>query len=89
MPVPNETIQAGQLATSTTTSPGSPILSFLAVPSWVVPNMVIFDISNPGSGFIPAATVLSKTAQTVTMSANAGASGDAGAGAVPDRAAGD
>lgn len=59
---------AGSVTTNATTAAGSAVLNFASVPSWIVAGMVAFDNT---SSVIPAGTtVLSKTATTVTLSAN-------------------
>ena len=77
------TIDAGKVATTTETNPaptnaptaaGNNTLNFASVPAWVTLGMLIYDITNPAA--IPVGTtVLSTTATTVVMSANAAGSG--------------
>lgn len=65
---------AGAVTVNGTTANTSAVLNFASVPAWIQPGMSIANATSPG--VIPAATtVLSKTATTVTMSANAAGAG--------------
>jgi hypothetical protein len=60
---------AGNVATSATTAAGVAILTFASVPAWVTVGMTATDTT--ATTVIPAgSTILSKTATTVTISAN-------------------
>jgi hypothetical protein len=69
------------LTTNGTTAAGNPTLNFASVPATIIPGMTIVD--STGGGLIPAGTtVLSTTATTVTMSANATGAGVGGTDAI-------
>lgn len=72
-------VNDSHLTTNALTAPGSPTLNFTAtVPAWVVAGMQIVDSTTPAA--IPANTlVVSNTATTVLMSANAAGPGVASA----------
>jgi hypothetical protein len=60
--------------TTALTAPGSAVLFFAAVPSWVARGMLVSDVTNPGA--IPAgASVQSITDQTVVLTASATGAG--------------
>lgn len=72
--------QANPTATNAPTPAGNDTLNFAATPSWVAAGMVVADLTTPSA--IPAGTtVVSVTATTVVMSANAAG---AGVGAADD-----
>ena len=64
----------GNAATNNTTAAGNAVLNFASVPAWIVPGMTVYNASAP-STISAGTTVLSKTATTVTMSANATGAG--------------
>lgn len=70
---------AAAQVTSASTTTASAVLTFASVPSWVAAGMKAYDLTTTGA-ITGAQTVLSKTATTVTLSANVNAtvnSGDA------------
>lgn len=68
---------AGPLTTNGTTANGAAVLNFASVPAWITVGMLVRDAT--AASVIPAGTtVLSKTATTVTMSANASGAGVGG-----------
>jgi hypothetical protein len=68
---------AGTATTNGTTASGNATLHFASTPSWIVPGMLVRDVTS--ASVIPAGTtVLSTTGTTVVMSANATGGGVGG-----------